>query len=170
MWNSAWLNEAMPCAACRVKNWLCRSNWSPARAEELALDAVQEAVLRARDGIYSDKAHFTNALTRIAMNWIIDQLRRPNVQPLPTDWEPPSSDQVELRKSSELEEDLLACLKQLSVELQNVFLRLYQENMEIAEIGHALNLSRRTIYRRLREAIIALRKCLAAKGWSEADL
>jgi len=135
---------------------------SRAAAEDLAQEVLLE-LYRSLARIESD-AHAASWLRRVTSHRCIDELRRPRhrmelaVDALPERGAAPAS------REPFLEQRLQALVARLPPRARMVVVLRYQEELEPAEIGDALNMPVNTVKSHLRRSLAVLRASLLKEG------
>ena len=140
---------------------LYRLAYSYTRSREDALDAVQEAVLKAIDKISTlrDPERLRVWLTRILVNECLTRLRRRRPAVPLEDWQEPA---VPERDQDELW-DLRRALAELDPKLRTVVVLRFFEDMKLEEISQVMGLPLSTVKSRLYRALAALRLDLSGR-------
>ena len=134
---------------------LYRLAYSYTRSREDALDAVQEAVLKAIDKISTlrDPERLRVWLTRILVNECLTRLRRRRPAVPLEDWQEPAAPERDLRRA----------LAELDPKLRTVVVLRFFEDMKLEEISQVMGLPLSTVKSRLYRALAALRLDLSGR-------
>ncbi len=137
-------------------------------AEDLLHDTFVRLIEHARSNSIGEQ-NLRALLFTIARNLVIDRarhLKRLNIKSLEAETEPKAADdQAERLVHEELREAVEKSLKKMDRRCSEVFILKRETGMTYSEIGKILNLSERTVKRRMRNALLVLTEDLTSAGF-----
>jgi RNA polymerase sigma-70 factor, ECF subfamily len=165
-----------------VFNFVLRYTGARARAEDVLQDTWLKVIRRSAE--YEAKARFTTWLYTIARNLCVDGARKEKHREVDSLDAPGFADGPALGEtlpaasgspereaiSHQLQPLLVRALQALPEEQREVFILREYSGLGFAEIAEVTATSQNTVKSRMRYALIALRKSLAAAGITDADV